>query len=173
MLVGVNSSSQSSTKKRIGVCATTNKYFSTYYSTTVVQDVNTNVVEQMQALLLDCLNNYREVNSQFPSEVIILRDGCNGRQVKIIKEIEVEECLKALQECKGHHISLTYILIDKRPTEKFFGSFDGQVSNPSAGTLINSQLVSDNYDFYLVSQFSNRGTTTPVYYNVVYSDSKM
>lgn len=64
-------------------------------------------------------------------------------------------------------------MIDKKPSEKFFGSYDGKVSNPSAGTLINSQVVSDNYDFYLVSQFSNRGTTIPIYYNVIYSNSKI
>lgn len=38
---------------------------------------------------------------------------------------------------------------------------------------MNSDLVSSNYDFYLISQFSNRGTTVPTYYKVIYTDSKL
>lgn len=60
MLVGINSSAQSSTKKRIGICATMNKSFSNYYSNTVTQDINTCVIEQMEGLLIECLNSYRK-----------------------------------------------------------------------------------------------------------------
>lgn len=60
MLVGINSSAQSSSKKRIGICATTNKSFSNYFSTTVTQDINTCVIEQMEGLLIECLNSYRK-----------------------------------------------------------------------------------------------------------------
>lgn len=70
-------------------------------------------------------------------------------------------------------MSLTYIIIDKKVSQKFFSSGNNGVNNPSAGTLINSDLVSEYYDFYLISQFSNRGTTVPTYYKVIYTDSKM
>lgn len=71
------------------------------------------------------------------------------------------------------HISLTYIVIDKKVSQKFFGQYNGNACNPQAGTLVNTDLVSDNYDFYLVSQFSMRGTTVPTYYKVIYCDSKL
>lgn len=74
---------------------------------------------------------------------------------------------------KNKSISLTYIIIDKKVSQKFFSSGGNGVNNPSAGTLINSDLVSEYYDFYLISQFSNRGTTVPTYYKVIYTDSKM
>lgn len=71
------------------------------------------------------------------------------------------------------NVALTYIVIDKRVTQKFFSSNGSNTNNPSAGTLITSDLVSPNYDFYLISQFSNRGTTVPTYYKVLYTDSKL
>lgn len=71
-------------------------------------------------------------------------------------------------------IGLCYIVIDKKVNEKFFGSNEGRISNPAAGTLINSEVVSSSsYDFYLISQYSNRGTVIPTYYKVLYNDSKL
>lgn len=45
--------------------------------------------------------------------------------------------------------------------------------NPSSGTLINSKVVGNHYDFYMVSQQCNRGTVKPVHYQVLYSDSSI
>lgn len=42
-----------------------------------------------------------------------------------------------------------------------------------AGTLVNEGMVSENYDFFLVSQHSNRGSTVPNHYRVIHCDSKM
>ena len=41
------------------------------------------------------------------------------------------------------------------------------------GTLINSDVVSPNYDFYLISQMSLQGSVIPTYYEVLYSESKL
>lgn len=45
--------------------------------------------------------------------------------------------------------------------------------NVPAGTIISENIVSKNYDFFMVSQFSIRGSTVPNHYRVIYSDSKM
>ena len=45
--------------------------------------------------------------------------------------------------------------------------------NVQAGTLVNSDLVSNNYDFYIISQKANKGTAVPNHYTVIYSDSKV
>jgi aubergine-like protein len=105
--------------------------------------------------------------------VIVLRDGCSSGEIRSIRESEVNNSLEALKLVESKLVSLTYIVIDKKTTQKFFGSYNGNASNPQAGTLISSDLVSENYDFYLMSQFSTRGTTVPTYYKVIYNDSKM
>ena len=45
--------------------------------------------------------------------------------------------------------------------------------NPGFGTLVNSGIVTDNYDFYMIAQHCNMGTVKPAYYKVIYSDSKV
>jgi aubergine-like protein len=45
--------------------------------------------------------------------------------------------------------------------------------NPFYGTLINTDVVSNYYDFYLIAQNCNRGTAKPTYYKVIYNDSQM
>ena len=39
--------------------------------------------------------------------------------------------------------------------------------------LINQKIVSQYYDFYMISQHCNMGTVKPVYYKVIHSTSKM
>jgi aubergine-like protein len=42
-----------------------------------------------------------------------------------------------------------------------------------AGTIVSENIVSKNYDFFMVSQFANKGSTVPNHYRVISSDSRM
>jgi hypothetical protein len=64
-------------------------------------------------------------------------------------------------------------MINVKTSERFFIEDGGQIRNVSAGTLVCEDLVSANYDFYLMSQQSNKGTTVPNHYKVIYSNSKL
>lgn len=61
-------------------------------------------------------------------------------------------------------------MINSKISERFFTV---DLKNVPAGTLVATDLVSLNYEFYLVSQLSTRGSTVPNHYRVIYSDSKM
>jgi hypothetical protein len=50
---------------------------------------------------------------------------------------------------------------------------DGEAKNVPAGTLITQSIVSEFYDFYLVSQYSTKGSTVPNHYRVIYTNSKL
>ena len=64
-------------------------------------------------------------------------------------------------------------MVNTKTNERFFipGRNSGETRNVPAGTLVATDIVSDNYDFFLTSQFSNKGSTVPNHYRVVYSDS--
>ena len=64
-------------------------------------------------------------------------------------------------------------MVNTKTSEKFFSTKDGKLSNPQAGTLIHESLVSNNYDFFLISQKTNNGTVVPNHFRVVFSNSKM
>ena len=67
--------------------------------------------------------------------------------------------------------ALTFVMVNVRTSERFFSESNG-VRNVPAGTVIANEIVSNYYDFYVVSQSSNRGSTVPNHYRVIYSDSK-
>lgn len=58
--------------------------------------------------------------------------------------------------------------------ERFFSQRDnGGLDNPTPGLLVSNTIVSENYDFYLVSQKANKGCTVPIHFKVVYSNSTL
>jgi aubergine-like protein len=63
--------------------------------------------------------------------------------------------------------------LDKNTSQKFFSSKGRDVINPSSGTLVNSEAVGKNFEFYLIAQQCNRGTVKPTYYKVAYCDSTL
>jgi len=74
-------------------------------------------------------------------------------------------------------IALTLIMVNVKPNERFFADKTSnattEVTNVPAGTLVCKDLVSENYEFYIVSQQPTRGTTVPNHYKVIYSNSKL
>ena len=70
-------------------------------------------------------------------------------------------------------MKITVIMVNLRNCERFF-TFGNEGKNVPPGTLINAQIVSNNYDFYIVSQQSTKGSVVPNHYKVIYSkESKL
>ena len=63
-------------------------------------------------------------------------------------------------------------MVNLRNSERFFTT-DAVPRNVYPGTLISSTLVSNNYDFYIVSQQSRAGTVVPNHYKVITCNSKL
>ena len=85
---------------------------------------------------------------------------------------EITQIRDYLKDMNGYLPKLTFLTVNKNSKQKFF--LQGRtITNPSYGTLINTKVVSKNYDFYLISQRCNRGTVKPIHYKVLYTDSKM
>ena len=64
------------------------------------------------------------------------------------------------------------VMVNVKTSERFFTE-GSQTRNVPAGTVVASEIVSKEYDFYVVSQNSNRGSIVPNHYKVIHSDSKM
>ncbi len=64
-------------------------------------------------------------------------------------------------------------MINVKTNERFFVQDGRDIRNVDAGTLVSTEIVSPNYDFYIVSQRSNKGTSVPNHYQVIYSNSKI
>eukprot|EP00178_Gracilaria_changii_P017800 TRINITY_DN5074_c0_g1_i1.p1 TRINITY_DN5074_c0_g1~~TRINITY_DN5074_c0_g1_i1.p1 ORF type:complete len:151 (+),score=14.92 TRINITY_DN5074_c0_g1_i1:1852-2304(+) len=65
---------------------------------------------------------------------------------------------------------MTMVMVNVKTSERFFTDGD-EVKNVPAGTVISTDIVSKEYDFFVVSQNSNRGSIVPNHYKVIHSDS--
>ena len=64
------------------------------------------------------------------------------------------------------------VMVNCKTSERFFTE-GNNIRNVPAGTVISTDVVSNNYDFYVVSQNSNKGSILPNHYKVIHCDSKL
>jgi aubergine len=114
-------------------------------------------------------------NQSPPTDVLIIKNGTIKMDQAASIQAEVVETKEILKSVSKNHdpIRLTYIMLDKNSSQKFFLEKGDNILNPNSGTLINSEAVGKNFEFYLVAQQCNRGTVKPTYYKVAYSDSTL
>lgn len=129
----------------------------------------------MRTVITNSLNEYiRNCNSP-PSEVFIIKNGTTKFDASLYIQAEVTEVKEILKSCSKSYdpIKLTYIILDKNSTQKFFVDKGRDIVNPSSGTIITSEAVGRSFEFYLIAQQCNRGTVRPTYYKVAYTDSSI
>ena len=159
-------------KNILSCVGTVNESFSNFYAkSSQFTDVN-DKFNEMVKLSLDGINYCIKKNNTI-KEIIIFHNSCTEDQARIFINFFLTNLKTNLQETIQSLPSITLVMVNTKTSERFFASDNRGVSNPQAGTLISESIVSQNYDFYLVSQFSNRGCTVPNHYKVIYSDSKM
>lgn len=123
--------------------------------------------------MMAAINAYISRNSKVPKEIIIFQNSCTGDQISLFHEFYIEPLRAKIQEAFNQEIKMTMIMINVKTNERFFANDNRGIGNVEAGTLVSSGLVSINYDFYIVSQRSNRGCSVPNHYKVIYSDSQI
>lgn len=128
----------------------------------------------MLSLTLKAVDAYLHRNKEVPSEVIIFNSSTSNDQIIMFQDYFIKPLKNKLEETyKDKSIAITLVMINVKSSERFFTEGDSNVRNVPAGTLISTDIVSNYYDFYVVSQASNRGSTVPNHYKVIYSDSKL
>jgi aubergine-like protein len=94
----------------------------------------------MKEIIFDCLNEYM-LNSQYPpTEVLIIKNGTVKMDLTAsinAEVIETKEILKTVSKSYDP-IRLTYIMLDKNSSQKFFLQKGDNLLNPQSGTLVNS-----------------------------------
>lgn len=64
--------------------------------------------------------------------------------------------------------------VNTKTYEKIFVQSRDGLGNPMSGLFIDRKIVDRGIEnWFGVSNFCNRGTTTPVHYRVIYSDSEI
>ena len=191
MVVGVDSSGYEENGKlfqNISFCASLDSYFTTYVNkktTVTIEDYdNTNL--PIANFMENALAEYFAKNKKLPDGIIIYRQGISHGQKNYLKT-EIEQLQKIFNgesenKCfKNLKIKYYYVLVNKKPTLKFFeestynkrnrNNDKGIYENPDSGLLICDKLItSDKFEFYIQPQKVSQGTATPTCFQVEYGN---
>ncbi|KAF1768275.1 hypothetical protein GCK72_000087 [Caenorhabditis remanei] len=110
------------------------------------------------------------VDGQIPynknTEVKLVRDACDM----------VTERVAKLSGKVHKSIKLAFIFVTKRVNMRILkqGATRASAINPDPGTVVDTVVTRpERMDFYLVPQFVNQGTVTPVSYNIIFDDTEL
>lgn len=147
----------------------------TQYNIKVSNYSQTSIKDEMVNHLEIHLNNFASRFRGIYPRLIIYRENetKNGGILQFKEEVErINDFLK--ENKKYEKVNFTYILTNKKHKLKI-ATINGSGSNyqnvPS-GTLVDSTIIGNDYDFYLVSQKTNQGLAQATYYKVIFDGNK-
>ena len=168
-LLGIDTST-SKGKTIMAACCTINSTFSLLSSATTQVDDNSEKFSKMVQITLKCIEDYKQRNKVPPKELIVFVNAVPADQVKMLQDNYAEVLKDKLPRAYERDVRIVVVMVNLRNTERFF-TVGHEARNVPPGTLINSGVVSNDYDFFIVSQDSTRGSVVPNHYKVIFSDN--
>uniref|UniRef100_A0A8R1DKX7 Piwi domain-containing protein n=1 Tax=Caenorhabditis japonica TaxID=281687 RepID=A0A8R1DKX7_CAEJA len=174
--------------KTVGACvSTTTTDFTKFYSQTRPHENPTQLGGNLTHFIRKALKQYYDENGNtLPTRLILYRDGAGDGQIPYIRTTEVKlvrnacdmvtERASKLSNKEHQRIKLAFIIVTKRVNMRILkqGATANSASNPDPGTVVDSTVTRpERMDFYLVPQFVNQGTVTPVSYNIIFDDTEL
>ena len=84
-------------------------------------------------MVIDCLEAYKDLNGQYPENIVLFRDGVGESQIDEMIQTETKQLKKAFREIRMDYAPhLAQVLVNKRINNKFFsmGKNNKTPSNP-------------------------------------------
>ena len=156
----------------ISLVGSVNSGFNSYYSACSEFKNLDEKYHPMLKMYQKAVEYYAGRNGYFPKDIIILQNAVPKDQVKILKENFIERAVNVKFESKEKP-SVTFMMVNTKNDERFFEGTGNDLKNPKAGTIVSDSMVSQQYDFYMMSQYTTKGSAIPPHYQVIYSDSDM
>ncbi|GAU99725.1 hypothetical protein RvY_10682-2 [Ramazzottius varieornatus] len=175
MVIGVDSHRDKTERNTVvAVSATHNAGFSGYFSFTEYAKDDDAVYGTVTRLVKKAVEAFKKRNNVVPVNIFIYRDGISQGQLDYVREEELKGIKTVLgdfaTDTKGTLPRLTYILVNKRDSSRFFEAGN----NPCSGTVIDKVVTRPfRYDFFIVSQSVREGTVAPTYYDVISDQVKL
>ena len=74
----------------------------------------------------------------------------------------------------GYRPGIAFVVVTKRLNTRFFSGSRERPENPPCGTVVdNTVTLSENFDFFLVSQKVNQGTVSPTKFNIIFNSANI
>ncbi|KAK4557041.1 hypothetical protein LTR86_006022 [Recurvomyces mirabilis] len=133
---------------------------------------------RMEALVMERLHTWKDVNGRFPTNIIYYRDGVGESQFSTLRKTEIPAITSAFArvtastEQSGIVPKITAVVVTKRHNVRFYpNGSQSSTGNCLPGTVVDRAITSPHFfDFYLLSQHGLQGTARPTHYFVVEND---
>ncbi|KAI4478134.1 hypothetical protein M0804_012092 [Polistes exclamans] len=158
-----------------GFVASMDKLLTSWHSKICLHRSNQEIMDMLQICFISAIDEYKKRNGNYPSRIIVYRDGVGDGQIEVITNYEVKQLLITFTRIDPNYKpQLSVIIVQKRINTRLFYENKGNLSNPASGTVVDSCITRMNfYDFFLVPQSQCFGTVTPTHYIVAYDGSNM
>jgi len=135
--------------------------------------------EQLERLMSEAVQAFYGKLGTHPSRVIFYRDGVADSQFSGVHEHEILGAKNAFHSFGMDATELVFIVAQKRNAARLFRvGQDGRVPGgqdgaPRPGTVVDTDIVSHEFDFYLQGAYALKGTPHPVHYHVLRNDPQL
>ncbi|KAJ1524220.1 hypothetical protein ONE63_010740 [Megalurothrips usitatus] len=135
------------------------------------------MIDDLENIVFDQLNIYKQETGALPQHIIFYRDGVSEGQFQQVLEIELtalrQACARAACRPK-----VTFLVVQKRHHTRFFPTnprfSEDRNGNVPAGTIVDTEICHPTeIDFYLVSHASIQGVARPTKYHVLCDEANM
>lgn len=173
MLIGIDVCHlpSSSANSVLGFCATITNDFSKYFNGICMHNPRQEFADSLNPMVKEALAKYYSMNnSTKPDCIIIYRDGVGTSQFQTVINDEIPQVIDGIKNFDPTwKPQLICVLVNKRVNNRFFY----QDRNAPPGTLVDSGPVWPFYNFFMFSQNTVAGTSTPTQYCVVFDESQI
>eukprot|EP00189_Rhodosorus_marinus_P008451 CAMPEP_0184754634 /NCGR_PEP_ID=MMETSP0315-20130426/44719_1 /TAXON_ID=101924 /ORGANISM="Rhodosorus marinus, Strain UTEX LB 2760" /LENGTH=850 /DNA_ID=CAMNT_0027234059 /DNA_START=67 /DNA_END=2619 /DNA_ORIENTATION=+ len=135
------------------------------------------IIEDMQAMFLELIEEFRKANKgAVPKRIIMYRDGVSEGEFQQVLDYELWEMRRACMSIsQNYRPPMTFVTVQKRHNSRFFpvDPKDGDRSgNCRAGTVVDTDIVHPkHFDFFLNSHGGLQGTSKSGFYKVLYDEN--
>ena len=171
MLLGIDSGSKDKLESYAG-CGTINSTFSLIYSGVKKVSNKADKFRDMLVVTNKCISGYVVRNKSPPSELIVFMNAVPADQICQYQRLYCDRLIEEVREAYNTTIRLAVVMVNLKVNERFFED-KGTIMNVAPGTVVNKEVVSREYDFFIVSQQARAGTAVPNHFKVIFNNSNM
>eukprot|EP00095_Tigriopus_kingsejongensis_P008061 maker-scaffold1289_size50518-snap-gene-0.8 protein:Tk08061 transcript:maker-scaffold1289_size50518-snap-gene-0.8-mRNA-1 annotation:"argonaute 3 protein" len=167
-----------------GFVASLNQPCTCWFSDSIEQGQDTEIMNQISKLFDKALKAYRNKNNRFPDKIIVFRDGVGDSRLEITKTFEIDAMKRSIQAF-GANIGITFVVVSKRINTRLLLRNRDKLDNPPPGTVLDHTITKKAFishevgsntgnveypNFFLVSQKVRQGTVCPTHYIILQND---
>jgi len=134
-------------------------------------------ITEMEAAAKWHILNYYKHRNVYPEQIIMFRDGVGESHFEEITSREVDSIRRCFSTIEpGYAPKLLFLIVQKRNHVRMFledprlGDREGRLP---PGTVVDSQITSNEFDFFMCSHAGLKGTSKPTHYHILYNEMKV